>query len=59
MFYDDDDDTQDASDTLGEMADGVSTGARQVGDAVADDARQTKEDVEDFVKGDDDDDDDD
>jgi hypothetical protein len=47
------DDKQHVSDTVGEIADGVSDGADKVGEAIADDARQTKDDVEDVLKGED------
>ena len=53
MFFEDDDNKQHVSDTLGEMADGVSEGADKIGDAIADDARQTKDDVEDVIRGED------
>ena len=54
MFYkEDDDNRQNVSDTVGEIADGVADGAEKVGDAIADDAAQTKDDVEDVVRGED------
>jgi hypothetical protein len=49
----DDDDKQHASDTLSEMGEGISDGADKVGDAIADDVSQTKDDVEDVVRGED------
>jgi len=54
MFLEDDDNKQDVSDTVGEMADGVKHGsASEVGDAVEADAEQTKDDAEDLVGGED------
>lgn len=49
-----DDDKQHASDTISEVADGVADGdASKVGDALEDDAKQTKDDIEDVVLGED------
>ena len=55
MFdHDNDDDKQHASDTISEVADGVADGdAHQVGDAISDDVKQTKDDVEDVLTGED------
>ncbi len=54
MFLEDDDDKQHVSDTVEEIGEGVADlDAGQVGEAVKDDALQTKDDVEDVVRGED------
>jgi len=54
MFFDDNDDKQDVSDTVSEIGHGVAhADAGEVGDAIKDDAEQTKDDVEDVVRGED------
>ncbi|MDQ3018817.1 MAG: hypothetical protein M3Q64_03030 [bacterium] len=55
MFFEDDDqDRTTVGDTVEGIADGVKDGdAGQVGDAIKDDAAQTKDDVEDVVRGED------
>ena len=45
MLFENNDDRQDVSDTIGQMADGVSDGADKVGDAIAADVDQTVEDA--------------
>ncbi len=53
MFFEDDDNTQDVSDTAEGIAGGVAHGAEEAGHAIKRDAEQTKDDVEDAVRGED------
>jgi hypothetical protein len=54
MFLEDDDDKQHVSDTVEEIGEGVADlDAGQVGEAVKDDALQTKDDIGDAVLGED------
>ena len=54
ILFDHDDDKQHASDTISEVADGVTNGdGSQVGEALKEDAQQTKDDMEDVVLGED------
>jgi hypothetical protein len=54
MFLEDDDDKQDASDTVGGIGEGIADGSpSEVGHAIKEDAEQTKDDVEEAVGGED------
>ena len=54
MFFEDDDNTQDVSDTAGGIVDGVKDGSpSEVGHAIERDAEQTKDDAEDVLRGED------
>jgi hypothetical protein len=54
LYTDHEDDKIDAGDTVGGIAEGVKDGdIGDVGEAIKDDAAQTKDDVEDTVSGED------
>ncbi len=54
FLFEDNDDHVDAGDTVEGIADGVADAdLGQAGDAIKDDAEQTKDDVEDVVRGED------